>query len=667
MSPQSSGTAPMPEESQRSPEDEERVAAWRRGEAHSVGAGGLPTASGSAEAGSRAAAVDRAFAAFAENVRDYAIFLMDPSGTITFWGEGARRIKGWTKAEAEGAHLRLLYPPGGSEDGTAEAHLAHAAEHGEYTGEGPRIRSNGGSFWATVAITALRDETGTLLGFAKLSRDLTARRAEDALRLATAEAAEVARRAEEAASAAKNGFLATISHEIRTPVNAILGYTALLEMELDGPLTAAQRRHLDAARKSGRQLLALIAQVLDFSHLERAARGDAEHATAPVPLGPIVADAVALVASSAAERNVELVDAVGASPLVLTAWGDAAGVRQILDNLLDNALRFGARSGGNPARITVRGGLATHGPVAAELRGAGPWVFHCVEDTGLGIPADRLEAVFEPFVQGDMRLTRTHGGLGLGLAISRRLARRMGGALTVQSETGVGSAFFLWLPDRAGAPAEPAGRAATGLRIAAASGSDREDWVPAAAAVAVTEPFRAVADALRAGLDRIMHGYVARLRTDLGTPSAHALDEAQLEDHVAALLGNLVSTLPSLAAAALDTAQERASLTPEDDMRDGAIIQRVVTERHGAQRARLGWSEAELRREHTILREEITAAILRQAPRALPTLTVDAARHELSGALTVLTEFLSTSERLSLGAYHAAISALRASPPETAR
>ena len=118
----------------------------------------------------------RFFAALADNVRDYAISLVNTDGVIAYWGEGARVIKWETKEEAEGAHLRLLYPAGGSEDGTAEEHLRQAAERGEYSGEGTRIRNDGSTFWAGVTLTALRDDHGALLGFAKVMRDLTARR-----------------------------------------------------------------------------------------------------------------------------------------------------------------------------------------------------------------------------------------------------------------------------------------------------------------------------------------------------------------------------------------------------------------------------------------------------------------------------------------------------------
>ncbi|HYW09876.1 MAG TPA: PAS domain-containing protein [Longimicrobium sp.] len=133
-----------------------------------------------------------ALAALAENVRDYAIFLMDPAGVITYWGEGAHLMKWWTREDVEGTHLRALYPENGSEDGTAETHLCQAAERGEYVGEGHRVRRDNSTFWAHVTLTALRDPDGELMGFCKLSRDQSARRTAGAA-LAAAHRAETAR------------------------------------------------------------------------------------------------------------------------------------------------------------------------------------------------------------------------------------------------------------------------------------------------------------------------------------------------------------------------------------------------------------------------------------------------------------------------------------------
>ena len=194
---------PFPPEVERphASETAEREAAFRRGQARRL----RPDEDDSALTRQALWATNPAFAALAENVRDYAVFLLDRDGVITFWGEGAHLIKWWTKEEAEGAHLRLLYPEGGAEDGTAEEHLRQAEINGEYQGEGRRVRRDGSIFWAGITLTALRNPDGSLLGFAKVTRDLTARRAaEDAMAMTHAArsardvALALAREAEEA-------------------------------------------------------------------------------------------------------------------------------------------------------------------------------------------------------------------------------------------------------------------------------------------------------------------------------------------------------------------------------------------------------------------------------------------------------------------------------------
>ena len=427
-----------------SSEELEREKARRRGEARERDrtAGREPARDAHAgNAPSQIAA--RAFSALADNVRDYAVFLMNPDGVITFWGEGARLIKWWSRDEAEGAHLRLLYPPGGSGDGTAEEHLRMAAERGEYTGEGERVRGDGSTFWAGVTLTALYDDDRVLLGFAKTTRDLTARRAADELLQAAAESAETARREAVAASTAKSGFLATMSHEIRTPINAVIGYLDLLDLEIDGVLTPGQRGHLARARASARHLIELISEVLDFSRIE-AEQLPVEHGI--FRMGDVVSGALALVAPQARARGVEIADELGGYASGLAGWGDETRVRQILLNLLANAVKFTDARSHEPGRITVSVGAAMQAVPEAAVTGEGPWVFVRIEDTGSGIPPDRLQSIFEAFVQADMTLTREHGGTGLGLAISRRLARLMGGDVTVRSDVGVGSTFILWLP-----------------------------------------------------------------------------------------------------------------------------------------------------------------------------------------------------------------------------
>jgi PAS domain S-box-containing protein len=604
--------APAPDEPGR--ETLEREAAWRRARelAGQRAAGGEPPRD--PYRGLAHPEIARhAFATLAENVRDYAIFLLDPDGIIIFWGEGARLMKWWTRDEAEGSHLRLLYPDGGSEDGTAEDHLLQAARDGEYTGEGSRVRNDCSSFWGGITLTALRDANGELLGFAKVTRDLTARRAADAALVAAHEAAEVARRHAEEASQTKSLFLATMSHEIRTPLNAIMAYTEILGMEMAGPLTPAQQGQLTKIRTSSQHLLAIVDDVLDLSRVEA---GRMVVGRSVLEVDVVLAEALSLVEPQAAARGVELSSALSGVASGLTAWGDAERARQILLNLLTNAVKFTPAGG----RITVSAGAAQQPPPEVRVEGEGPWVYLRVEDTGLGIAAERLDAIFEPFVQADMTLTRQHGGSGLGLAISRHLARLMGGDLTVRSIEGLGSSFFFWLP---AAPAE---------MVRAAVVGDPASVDPHSTAI-----LRQVRDALFAEMERILYAFVARLRSDPATPSAHARGEAELEDHLASFLSDVAHTFGAM---------DLAAGSDGESLRDGSDIQRRISERHGEQRFRLGWTEAEVVREYEILAEEIAAAIRRHVHRERP--------YELDEMIDAVRKFLAAGERVSLESYRGA-------------
>lgn len=376
------------------------------------------------------------FAALAENVRDYAIFLMDPDGIVTYWGEGARLTKWWTREEIEGAHLRAMYLDGGSEDGTAEGHLRKAAESGEYTGEGQRIRSDGSTFWAGISLTVLREADGTLLGFAKVTRDLTARHATEAALQAASDAAEVLRAGQEA-NRSKSEFLTTLSHEIRTPINAIIGYADLLDMASDS-LTEEQRLHVQRIRAGGSHLLGLVNDTLDLSRLEAEQMPVAE---ATEQIGPVVQAALALVEPQAKAKVLRIKNEVSGFAAETPYRGDEERVRQILVNLIGNAVKFTPQGG----RITISAGTAEQATPGAEMKNGGPWAWIRVEDTGPGIPTERLAAIFEPFEQVDMSGGQ-HGGSGLGITISRRMARLMGGDLTARNEVGRGASFFLWLP-----------------------------------------------------------------------------------------------------------------------------------------------------------------------------------------------------------------------------
>ena len=435
--------AQKPEPHGLAPESQGRREAWERGKrSERARAAGQGVAETRVERRQHPGIMERAFAALADNVRDYAIFLMNSDGIITYWGEGARLIKGWTREEAEGGHLRMLYLDGGSEDGTADDHLIKAAAEGECVTEGQRVRRDGSTFWASVTLTALRDSDGVLIGFAKVTRDLTARRAADAALMKAAEA-ERAKTAAEAVLAAKNQFVATMSHEIRTPIGALLGYADLLADEVEGPLTPGQRRYVDRLLLSARHLRDLA---LDVVNLSRAEEDRAPVRSAMGNIGDVLDAALTLVEPQARARAVTIVNSVSTTASGLSYWGETARVRQILVNLLANAVKFAEVHDGVTATVTVTAGGVTQPPENSTLPGKGPWMCVRVQDTGPGIPPDKQQSIFEPFTQVERRGNEREIGTGLGLAISRRLARQMGGDVTVDSTVGVGSTFVLWLP-----------------------------------------------------------------------------------------------------------------------------------------------------------------------------------------------------------------------------
>lgn len=431
-------------------ESREREEAWKRGEsrARQRAEGGTDTPNLNAVLEASGVA-QRAFVSLADNVRDYAIFLMDPEGMIVYWGEGARLIKWWTRDQVEGAHFRVLYPDDGAEDGTAEGHLVQAAQRGEMVSEGQRVRSDGSTFWAGATLTALRDEDGVLQGYAKLTRDLTASHAADAALKAAKEATEAGRKVE-AENRAKGAFLATMSHELRTPLQAIIAYAELLDMELAGPLNETQRAQLGRIRVSSKHLLGLATEVLDLSRLDV---GGLPVRPGAHGLGTTAEEALLLVAPQADAKGLTLTSAIGGSAAGLCYWGDEVRVRQVLVNLLANAVKFTPAGG----RVTMSAGTTQQAPPDAELGGPGPWVYVRVEDNGEGIPADQLSTIFAPYEQLPNAGAE---GAGLGLAISQRLARLMGGDLTVTSVDGVGTSFFLWLENSITRPAPPTGEEA---------------------------------------------------------------------------------------------------------------------------------------------------------------------------------------------------------------
>ena len=238
------------------------------------------------------------------------------------------------------------------------------------------------------------------------------------------ESERAARADAEEANRSKSRFLAVMSHELRTPLNAIAGYSDLLDLGIHGELSEAQREALRRIQKSERHLLGLIEDVLTYARVET---GQLKFDLTEADTLELVTTTEALVAPQILARGLRL-DLSGCEKGMLVEV-DRDKTQQILVNLVANAIKF-----------TPPGGT-----IAIACVGEREVVRLTVTDTGIGIPADKLGTIFEPFVQVDTRLTRTHEGVGLGLAISRDLARGMGGDLTVDSRFGKGSCFTLTL------------------------------------------------------------------------------------------------------------------------------------------------------------------------------------------------------------------------------
>ncbi len=549
-----------------------------------------------------------------ENMVDYAICLIDPEGRVTSWNAGGERLYGYPTAEILHQDVALLFPPDSMELDTPAMLLAAALERGRVDGEGLRVRRDGSRFWAEASVTVVWDEGDDRhIGFAMITRDLTERKHANEALLAAKEAAEVANRA-------KSQFLATMSHEIRTPINAIVGYAELLEMGLDGPLSEPQLERLGRVRASASHLLALVNEVLDLSKIEahqlhvRRIRGSA---------GDAATAAIGLVLPQAGGRGVTVTSACSPERDV-PYFGDPGRVGQVLVNLLSNAVKFTDRGGTVTVQCFVTG---TPSP-RALLPDGDCWCALQVSDTGVGIAPEQLEAVFEPFVQAEGSgssvgirpvYTRSHGGTGLGLTISRRLARLMGGDVTVESEVSAGSTFTLWLP----APPDVLEELEDDDRQSADSCATPERR----ARVRRPHGLSAAGTVLRVTMDELLRTHIARLRGELGAPGVSQMSDAELENHLGTLLAEVGRTLVLI---------EQASGDASSDLRDGTELQRLIAERHGAQRGALGWSEALHRREITILRQDVESMLRRR---------LSGEPIDLEGALAVLHRLLENAER----------------------
>ena len=517
-----------------------------------------------------------------------AVFVKDREGRYLMCNSAAARAFGRAVDEVLGRTDAELLPP--EQSVAVRAVDARLLAHGgsESVEERVGIGDAARTFLSIKGV--FRDADGTAAGVFGIARDLTTRIEAEAMLARTNVALEEARVRAEAASLAKSSFLATMSHELRTPLNAVLGYVDLLTIGLPGPTTDGQQGYFARIEASGRHLLTLIDDVLDVSKIEA---GELTVERRPAALHDVVDAALALVRPQAESTQIALESPTPEALAALRYVGDPDRVRQVLVNLLSNAVKFTPPGG----RVTIECRIEAEGSVLDPHATNASQVAIAVRDTGIGIPPEQHERIFEPFVQVDGGLSRRTGGTGLGLAISRQLVRRMGGRLDVESTPGAGATFTLRLP-----AASP-------------------EW----------EARVRLGERLLARMPEVLGAYVDALRLDPALPDATEVPGSTLEGHAGTLLAAIAHDFTVLD----DHAAHRRSL-----IADGGAFKALLAERHGGQRRRLGWDAEALARDFAHLGDAIERVLVGAPPRGV-------AQHALGDQLSLLRAFLAEAEGLA--------------------
>ena len=366
-----------------------------------------------------------------EEVTDYAIFLLDPEGHVASWNSGAERMKGYIAGEIIGQHFSRFYPLE-ERDLKPRRELERAVAEGRIEDEGWRIRKDGSRFIANVVITALRDKSGELQGFAKVTRDVTERKRAEEERLQLAREQEALAQSQ-LAVAARDEFLALLSHELRNPLGAISTALYLLGRVVNPDQKA--RRHLEIIDRQARNLTKLVNDLLDLS---RFTSGKINLERRPTDVLECAQNSIQTLAPEIQAYQHALKTVAGATPVIVDA--DPVRLEQMIKNLLENALKYTPSGGKIEVAISAEGQFGTFS----------------VSDNGIGIDPAMMPRLFDPFTQEKDAAARSQGGLGLGLAVVKRLAEQHGGTITAYSEgKGMGSRFTLRLPLQAESESHP--------------------------------------------------------------------------------------------------------------------------------------------------------------------------------------------------------------------
>ncbi len=359
---------------------------------------------------------EESFRLMVESVSDYAIVMLDPEGLVVSWNTGAERIKGFHADEIVGKHFASFYTPDAAGEGKPQRDLDLAAGSGRLEDEGWRVRKDGSLFWANIVFTAIRDQAGNLRGFAKLTRDLTERnKVEAALTNAKATA--------EKANLAKSEFLSSMSHELRSPLNAILGFAQLLESD-EPPPTPTQAESISQILNAGWYLLELINEILDLATIES---GKLSISMEPVSLNEVLLECQSMIEPLAQRRGISMT--FPGKDVQLHVKADRTRLKQVLINLLSNAVKYN-RAGGS---VTVECNATRTGHIRVS-----------VTDTGAGLPPEKLAQLFQPFNRLGQEASGEEG-TGIGLVVSKRLVELMDGVIGVESTVGSNSVFWVEL------------------------------------------------------------------------------------------------------------------------------------------------------------------------------------------------------------------------------
>jgi PAS domain S-box-containing protein len=369
------------------------------------------------------------FQILVDSVEEYAIYLLDSNGNVITWNTGAEKIKGYSTEEIIGKNFASFYTADDVAAGKPQRNLREAARRGYIRDQGLRVRKDGSTFEAEVIITALRDDTGKIRGFSKVTRDIT-----DQIRSREFEAEKIAA---QKASKAKDDFLAALSHELRTPLTPALAAATYLQDNAEKFLPEFVE-DIEIIKRNVQLQARLIDDLLD---LTRIARGKLHLELEDCDAHTIVENALETAHSAIAAKELKVATELEAKEYHILA--DCIRLQQVFWNLINNAVKFTPHGG----QIIIR----TFNDKAGR--------FHFeITDTGIGIEPQRLASLFQPFEQADPSVTRQFGGLGLGLAISKRLVDLHHGKIEAESRgRSFGATFKVRLDTL------PEGSAATGL------------------------------------------------------------------------------------------------------------------------------------------------------------------------------------------------------------